>query len=524
MRESDCMLQNGFQSSSVDFLFADELRLKPQSITKERSRNEFLHEATAHEPLVRFRWLLKQPRRQPCLSVRRDSGVEQMEERVGTDEVQVFGVRMLFARARRSSGNLRPIQPETCQVHELDLLPETKAVQAAFEPVMIDGHNQKQGDKRDERPIAGLIPTHFIDGYCADRSNDEQDETPAGEFGTRGGSQGDHAIEFRCQACQRMGFRHRPALEHSADLTGRGRVRQLWPVMKSEGWIDVQIRTAVDAAELLGMLADPLIQGGWEEQGIVHLYWPKSQWSLEACARLSRTLQRLDPDTSVERDIRVEELPDQDWNRQWAQTVLPIRIGRRIIIRPSWERVALQAGDIEIVLDPKQAFGTGHHATTRMLLEWLEDLVHGGEFVLDVGTGSGILAMGALRLGATSALGVECDPVAVDCARDYAVENGFGKHLEFRYGTLEDVDPHGELRPNLVLANLDRQTLLLLCDELTRYVTYGARLLLSGILLEQEQEIVEAFSKAGATLFQRREQEGWVALELLLAESCEGVS
>ena len=133
-------------------------------------------------------------------------------------------------------------------------------------------------------------------------------------------------------------------------------------------------------------------------------------------------------------DIRVEELSDQDWNRQWAESVRPIRIGRRIVIRPSWEPVALQAQDIEIVLDPKQAFGTGHHATTRMLLERLEDLIHGGESVLDVGTGSGILAMVALRLGAASALGVECDPVAVDCARDYARENGFGSGSKFGAG------------------------------------------------------------------------------------------
>ena len=301
-------------------------------------------------------------------------------------------------------------------------------------------------------------------------------------------------------------------------------MRQLSPVMKSEGWIDVQIRTAVDAAELLGLLDDPAIQGGWEEQGVLHLYWPKPQWNMEAHARLCRTLQGLDPTVSDERDIRVEEMPDQDWNRQWAQSVRPIRIGKRIVIRPSWEPVALQAQEIEIVLDPRQAFGTGHHATTRMLLEWLEDLVHGGESVLDVGAGSGILAMAALRLGAASALGVECDPVAVDCARDYATENGFGNNLAFRCGTLVDIDRHGELRPDLVLANLDRHTLVLLCDELAQYVNHGARLLLSGILPEQEQEIVEAFSKVGALLRQRREQEGWVALELLMAESCEGVS
>jgi ribosomal protein L11 methyltransferase len=293
--------------------------------------------------------------------------------------------------------------------------------------------------------------------------------------------------------------------------------------MMSEGWIDVQIRTAVDAAELLGLLADPAIQGGWEEQGIVHLYWPKPQWSMEARGRLSRTLQILDQGASPERDIRVEEVPDQDWNRQWARSVRPIRIGRRIVIRPSWETVALQAQDIEIVLDPKQAFGTGHHATTRMLLEWLEDIIHGGEFVLDVGAGSGILAMVALRLGAASVLGVECDSVAVDCARDYAIENGFGNNIEFRCGTLKEVDRQGELRPDLVLANLDRQTLSLLCDELAQYVSHGARLLLSGILLDQEQEIVETFSKVDVMVVQRREQDGWIALQLLKVESCEGV-
>ena len=323
-----------------------------------------------------------------------------------------------------------------------------------------------------------------------------------------------------------MGFRYRShglVLEHRTDLTGRGRVRQLSSVMMSEGWIDVQIRTAVDVAELLGMLADPVIQGRWEENGVVHLYWPKPQWSMDARARLNSILLGVDPGTSTESDIQVEELPDQDWNRQWAQSVRPIRIGRRIVIRPSWEPVALQAQDIEIVLDPKQAFGTGHHATTRMLLEWLEDLVHGDDSVLDVGTGSGILAMVALRLGAASALGVEYDPVAVDCARDYATENGFRDSLEFRCGTLEEVDRQGALRPDLVLANLDCQTLLLLDDDLAQYVSHGARLLLSAILLEQKQEIVETFSKLGGMLFQRREQEGWVALELLMAGSCEGV-
>jgi ribosomal protein L11 methyltransferase len=157
-----------------------------------------------------------------------------------------------------------------------------------------------------------------------------------------------------------------------------------------------------------------------------------------------------------------------------------------------------------------------------MLLEWLEELIHGGETVLDVGAGSGLLAMAALRLGAKSALGVECDPVAVECARDYAQENRFGPELELVCGTLQDLS--GRARPDVVLANLDRQTLLQLADELAAYGAGGARLLFSGVLVDQEAEVMARYSTLGLYLAHRRQQDGWVALELLSAQSCEGGS
>ncbi|MBA0915078.1 MAG: 50S ribosomal protein L11 methyltransferase [Nitrospiraceae bacterium] len=287
----------------------------------------------------------------------------------------------------------------------------------------------------------------------------------------------------------------------------------------AQDWIEVTIHTDIDAGELLGALADPFAQGAWQDGQTIHLYWPSERWSADHVVGLRALLEQFGDATA---ELSVQPVPDRDWNRQWAQSVKPIRIGRRIVIRPSWEEATLQAGDIEIVLDPKQAFGTGHHATTSMLLEWLEGFIHGGESVLDVGSGSGILAMVALRLGAASAVGVECDPVAVDCAKNYASENGFGQELRLACGTLSDVA--GWIKPNLVLANLDRQTLLLLCDELASYVNHGARLLLSGVLLDQEAEVLAAFAKAGACFSRRREQDGWVAVELLKAESCEGLS
>lgn len=291
---------------------------------------------------------------------------------------------------------------------------------------------------------------------------------------------------------------------------------------QSSDWVDVRIRSTVDAGELLGVLNDPSVQGAWQDEHAIHLYWPSHSWAPEHLVRLRQALQQLEMTGGPAPEILVESLPNQDWNQLWAQSVKPLRVGRRLVIRPSWEPAAVQPGQIEIILDPKQAFGTGHHATTRMLLEWLEDDIRGGEAVLDVGAGSGILAMVALRLGAASAIGVECDPVAVECARDYASRNGFGRELELLCGTLSDLT--GSIRPDLVLANLDRQTLLALADDLAAYGLAGSRLLFSGVLVDQVDEVMARYAGFGLYLADRREQDGWVGLELARPESCEGSS
>lgn len=285
-------------------------------------------------------------------------------------------------------------------------------------------------------------------------------------------------------------------------------------------WVDVRIPAEVDSGELLGLLGDPLVQGAWEDQGTTHLYWSRQHWNGDQLAQVRAALNQLDPSGRSSGAVQVGDLPHQDWNRQWALSVKPLRVGRRLMIRPSWETASSLPGDLDIILDPKQAFGTGHHATTRMLLEWLEELIRGGERVLDVGSGSGILAMAALRLGARSAVGVEIDPVAVDCARECAGQNAFGAELELICGTLSDVAM--DTRPDLVVANIDRQTLLLLADELAAFGVAGSRLFFSGLLVEQVEEVMARYASLGLYPVHRREQEGWVALELGRSEPCEG--
>jgi ribosomal protein L11 methyltransferase len=285
-------------------------------------------------------------------------------------------------------------------------------------------------------------------------------------------------------------------------------------------WVDICIQERLDAGELLSRLDDAAVQGAWEDEGVVHLYWAEDQWDDEKLLSVQSILADLVQSSRVI-PLSVQRVPSQDWNEAWTRSVKPLRIGR-LVIRPSWEPIVLGPGDIEIVLDPKQAFGTGHHATTRMLLEWLQTDIRGGEHILDVGAGSAILAMAGVKLGAASAVGVEVDSVAVDCAREYVKLNGLNDQIDIIAGTLADSPQRRRTTADLVLANLDRQTVLDLADDLACSALRGASILVSGVLVEQQTEIVDRLSSLGLACVERREEEGWVAMKFLRPESCEG--
>ncbi len=276
----------------------------------------------------------------------------------------------------------------------------------------------------------------------------------------------------------------------------------------------IKIPACVDGAELSGLLACQEFLGLWEEDGALTIYWQGSEGSVlqelhAALAKLDATI----PDASIHLQLVIH----QDWNAQWAASVKPIRIGRRIGIRPSWTTMEMPEDGIEIVIDPKQAFGTGHHATTRLLIEWLED-VSGlpGCRVLDVGTGSGILSMVALRLGALSVLGIDSDVVAIDCAKDYAVVNGFAKELDLRPCRTDEL---ADQSFEIIVANIDRKTILEISPEFSRFRHSSTQLFLSGLLEEDAPDIVEQFTSWGWTQKAIREREGWIALQFRVSSS-----
>lgn len=189
---------------------------------------------------------------------------------------------------------------------------------------------------------------------------------------------------------------------------------------------------------------------------------------------------------------RVEEVPDQDWGEAWKRGLAPFTVGR-VHVRPSWVAAAAPAGAVEVVLDPGMAFGTGTHPTTALCLAALSDLLAArpGASVLDVGTGSGLLAIAAVKLGAGQVVGNDNDPVAVRVAGENAARNGVRVTLSL------DPLPAIAGRFDLVVANILANTLVELAPALAAHLAPGGVVLLSGILVPQEEEVRAAYLGAG---------------------------
>jgi ribosomal protein L11 methyltransferase len=211
-------------------------------------------------------------------------------------------------------------------------------------------------------------------------------------------------------------------------------------------------------------------------------------------------------------DLQTRIVHEADWAEAWKAFFPVLRVGRRLVIRPTWRRHRARRDDVVIALDPGMAFGTGLHPTTRLCLAALEPLSADGRLagagVLDVGCGSGILAIAAVRLGAKSALGVDTDPIAVDATLANARRNRLGRRVRAREGSI----PTGEPAFDVVLANLIAGVLVPLAAGLRDEVRPGGSLVASGIFVDREAEVRAAFEAAGLVVTERTADGDWIAL------------
>ncbi len=204
---------------------------------------------------------------------------------------------------------------------------------------------------------------------------------------------------------------------------------------------------------------------------------------------------------------------ETDWADAWKQHYHPVRIGQRIIVRPQWTEIDAQPDDVVIALDPGMAFGTGTHPTTQLCLESVEALTRHGIRVLDLGTGSGILAIAAAKLGAVDVLALDNDPVAIEAAIENIEQNGVVDKITAQTGSLESVLASAR-RFDLVVVNILAKIIIPMCEAgLGQTVRPGGRAIFSGIINTQADDVEAALRKTGLEPFNRRTQGDWVAIE-----------
>jgi ribosomal protein L11 methyltransferase len=217
-------------------------------------------------------------------------------------------------------------------------------------------------------------------------------------------------------------------------------------------------------------------------------------------------------------DPEIAPLRDEAWASAWRQSFPPRTVGARLLVLPPWERAPSPDSRIAIVIEPGRAFGTGHHGSTEGCLVLLEQALaaRSGARVLDVGTGSGILAIAAVKLGAAGVLAIDVDPDAIAAARTNAERNGCNGRVEVLLASPEDL--HVEPFP-VVAANLLAHTHLALRPAYARLVEAGGTLVLGGILADEDGAVIDAMAGAGFALGERALVDGWSSLCLTRSQA-----
>ncbi len=305
-------------------------------------------------------------------------------------------------------------------------------------------------------------------------------------------------------------------------------------------WLEVSMTVNGELAEAVAdVMARFAPNGVMTEQGVkfldeedegtasgpitVRAYLPMDAELEERRQKLEQALYYLGRIQSLP-DATFRPIADQNWMEAWKQHYHPIPIGMRLLILPAWlespepERIAIK-------IDPGMAFGTGTHPTTQLCLELLEEHMEaagskGRPYVIDIGCGSGILSIAAIKLGASGALGVDIDPEAIRNSRENADTNGIGDELTLAVGSVRDVleGKFAQRGAKLVLANTLAPIIIRLFETgLAELVEPGGAIILSGILQEQQQPVIEAGEAKGLRVGQTRQMGEWVAISMVKA-------
>ncbi|MCP4681864.1 MAG: methyltransferase domain-containing protein [Desulfobacterales bacterium] len=248
---------------------------------------------------------------------------------------------------------------------------------------------------------------------------------------------------------------------------------------------------------------------------LLHAYIQDNKWDPRIREELEARLKDLaciSPGGPGDLELKIQVIEEEDWASMWLPFFEPLKIGS-VWIRPEGKKLHPTADEQELVINPGQAFGTGHHESTLLCLESILRLspsLKKSAPVLDIGTGTGILAMFAGRMGFKNILGIDMDPMAIETARENILHNGLESCIEISSKPLESIKD----RFGLILANLSGPLLHQLTDELERHLDKDGWLVVSGFLTTETHEILKAFSSKGLKLGVQKDKNDWGGLIL----------
>jgi ribosomal protein L11 methyltransferase len=211
--------------------------------------------------------------------------------------------------------------------------------------------------------------------------------------------------------------------------------------------------------------------------------------------------------------IEEETLEDKNWNEEYEKNVRVIEVTDRIVIKPSFKDYTPKKGQITITIDPKMSFGTGEHATTQMVLQLIEKNLKGGEKILDVGSGTGVLGISAVMLGANSSLCIDNDEWCFLNGIENVKANGLNNKVEIRLAEISELN---EKDFDLIAANINKHILSEIAGEIKKRIKKTGVLILSGLLIVDEDDIAQLFSSFGFELIDKISKDEWCALVLQL--------
>jgi len=300
-----------------------------------------------------------------------------------------------------------------------------------------------------------------------------------------------------------------------------------------EKWLKIVIRASAELIDAVsnfleetgaqGVFSESLLPPGADDfpetEGfeVINAFFPadvRSEKRIYAVRKYLKSLEEIFPDVSAP-SLETEIISDPDWGEQWKKYFKPIRVCKNIVVKPTWERYAPESRDIVVEIDPGMAFGTGQHASTRMCMEAIEDIILQDRSitdwkVLDVGCGTGILGITAAKMGAQDVVCVDNDPKATEIAAENAVINAVDDRLHILN---EDAAQIRQPR-NLIIANLTAKLLLKLHAHLVRLLMPGGYLIISGIIEPDVPGIEEHFIVAPLAVHNKFTEKEWVCYVL----------